>query len=250
MTDYFSQLEDQLGRVTELGIHNRRRLGGQAPRPSIGLLAAATSLIVVVAAVAVALGTGGAVRQRQAASPPPGNHSGAGGSSGAALRAGRATQTTAGGSSYCMSSITHARTACSPRKGSFPTGGFPGIRPRPGSPVSLVAQLPLHAPSGAKRPAAVSQVLEQGGRFAITVVAAGLAANTKRDAYAMWLSNGRRQHRLLGFVNPPVKTNGRLKTAGILPKNAFRYHTLLITLETQANPTTPGALALEGPFHR
>lgn len=249
MTDYFSQLEDQLGQVTESGIHNRRRLGGRAPRPGMGLLAAATSMIVVVAAVAVALGTGGAVRSPPPASSPPRVHSGAAGSSSAALRAGGASQTK-GGSSYCMSSITHARTACSPRTGSVPNGEFPGIRTRPGAPVSLVAQLPLHAPSGAKRPAAVSQVLEQGGGFEITIVAAGLAANTKRDAYAVWLSNGRREYRFLGFVNPPVKTNGRLKTAGALPVNAFRYDKLLITLETQAEPAAPGAVALEGPFHR
>jgi len=251
VTDYFSELENQLGRVTENGIPNRRRFGVRAPHPSVRLLAALASILVVAAAVAVALGTGRSVH-----SPPPvsrgsGGHARRGGNPVAAQSAGAGTGASAGGTAYCVNSITHARVACSPREASSPyTGGFPAIRPHPGSPIRLVAQLPLHAPSGGKRPAAVCRVVEQGGTFGITILATGLAANTKRNAYAVWLTNGPREDKLLGFVNPAVKTNGRLKTAGILPKNAFRYHKLLITQETQANPTAPGTVALEGPFHR
>ena len=250
MTDYFSQLEDQLGRATELGIHNRRRLAGRAPHPNTGLVAAAAAMIVVVAAIAVALGTGGTVGSRQRASQGPLSQPGAPGSSVAGLRAGGATHTTAGGTPYCVNSMTHTRAACSSRTGSSPNGGFPAITPHAGSKTTLVAQLPLRARPGARQPAAVCRVLTQGGRFAISIVGEGLTANTKRSAYAVWLTNGGREHKWLGFVNPPVKTNGRLKTAGMLPKNAFRYHKLLITLETQAKPRTPGVIALEGPFHR
>jgi hypothetical protein len=175
--------------------------------------------------------------------------------------------TKAGGTLYCVNSMTHARTACSPRTAPFPNGaatrgGFLAIRPHPGSPVRLAAQLYLHPRSRAKRPTAVGLVVEQGGAYGVTIVGLGLPANTRRDAYAVWLSNGQvrsaldapvarvSEPKLLGFVNPAVKTNGRLKTAGLLPKDAFGYRELLITLETQTNPTAPGAIALEGSFHR
>jgi hypothetical protein len=214
----------------------------------VGVFAAAASMIVV---VAVIIGSGGAVRPRPPASPAGGSHPGRRDDPVGAQRSAAATHTTAGGSAYCVNSITHARTACSPRMAPLTNaGGFPVIRPHPGSPERLVAQLHLQTLSGAKRPTAIARVVEQGGAFGVTIVGAGLSANTKRDAYAVWLTNGRRQSKLLGFVDPAVKINGRLKTAGILPKDAFRYHELLITLETQAQPPTPGAVALQGSFHR
>jgi hypothetical protein len=233
VTDYFSELEDQLGRVTESGIHNRRRLGDRMPHPGRGLLAAATSILVVAAVVAVALDTGSAVSSRPPALPAAGSQSG-------------------GGTSYCVSSVTHARTPCSPPAAAFQNaGGFPAIRPHPGAPLRLVAQLYLHALSGAKGPTAVVRVVEQGDAFGVTMLGAGLPANTERDAYAVWLTNRRHQAKLLGFVDPPVKKDGRLKAAGVLPKDAFRYDELLITLETaQTNPTAPGAAVINGSFHR
>lgn len=156
------------------------------------------------------------------------------------------------GSTYCVNSTTGKRTPCSPRTPSSPVGnGFlDPFSPHPGSPIKLVAQLSLPAPSGAKRPAAIGRVVEQGDTFGVTIVGVGLPGNTKRNAYAVWLTNGPRESKLLGFVNPAVKKNGTLKTAGILPKHAFRYHQLLITLETQAGPKTPGAVVLEGSLHR
>jgi hypothetical protein len=248
VTDYFSELEDQLGRVTESGIHNRRRLGDRMPHPGRGLLAAATSVLVVAAVVAVALDTGSAVRSRPPALPAAGSQSGGGG----AQRSAGVTPTTAGGTSYCVSSVTHARTACSPQAAAFRNeGGFPAVRPHPGAPLRLVAQLYLHALSGAKGPTAVVRVVEQGGAFGVSMLGAGLPANTKRDAYAVWLTNRRHQAKMLGFVDPPVKIDGRLKAAGVLPKDAFRYDELLITLQTaQTNPTAPGAAVLKGTFHR
>jgi hypothetical protein len=47
-------------------------------------------------------------------------------------------------------------------------------------------------------------------------------------------------------VNPGVGKNGRLETAGGLPSNAGRFKQLLVTLETTANPKSPGQIVLEG----
>jgi hypothetical protein len=248
VTNYFSELEDQFGRVTESGIHNRRRLGDRVSHPGRGLLAAAASILAVAAVVAIALDTGSAVRSRPPALPTAASHSAGGG----ARRAGGAAPTTARGTSYCVSSVTHARTACSPQAAALRNeGGFPAVRLHPGAPLRLIAQLRLDALSGAKRPTAVVRVVEQGGAFGVSILGAGLPANAKRDAYAVWLTSRRHQAKLLGFVDPPVKIDGRLKAAGALPKHAFRYDELLITLETaQTNPTAPGAAVLKGPFHR
>jgi hypothetical protein len=250
--DYFSELEDQLGRITESGVHNRRAFGFQAPRPRGRLLAALASVLAVSAAIAVVLASGNGGTTRLRASPAP--------SGGRALQAGfpghtnpGRTRTGAPADAYCANSITRAKVECSSQKVSPSPGyrgGFPAISAHPGSPTTLVAQLPLRAPSGAKGPAAVTEVVRQGATFGITIVAKGLAANTNHDVYAVWLANGPHPDKLLGFVARRVKKNGRLETAGTLPKNAFRYHKLLITLQTRANPTTPGAVALDGAFHR
>jgi len=52
----------------------------------------------------------------------------------------------------------------------------------------------------------------------------------------------------LGFVNPGVSSSGVLQTAGVLPSGASRYAQLLVTLETQSKPKTPGKVVLQGPL--
>jgi hypothetical protein len=115
---------------------------------------------------------------------------------------------------------------------------------------TLVARLQLHSPLGTKRPSGIVRVAKRGGTFGVTIVGTGLPANSKHNAYAVWLTNRRHQSELLGFVSPPVKTNGRIQTAGILPRHAFRYDTLLISVETRPKPTAPGAVILKASFHR
>ena len=42
--------------------------------------------------------------------------------------------------------------------------------------------------------------------------------------------------------------NGKLETGGALPANATHYTKLLLTLETQNAPKTPGPIVLQGAF--
>jgi hypothetical protein len=114
------------------------------------------------------------------------------------------------------------------------------------TPTRVVAQINLAPPNGVKGPKGVAQVLKQGSNTGIIVVASGVAANTKRDAYAVWLFNPGGNGRILGFVNPGVGTNGRLQTAGAIPNNATQYTQLLVTREIQANPKGPGTIILQG----
>jgi hypothetical protein len=50
------------------------------------------------------------------------------------------------------------------------------------------------------------------------------------------------------LINPGVRRNGRLTTAGALPSDASAYNKILITLETRPNrnPTVPGRIVLTG----
>jgi hypothetical protein len=109
-----------------------------------------------------------------------------------------------------------------------------------------IAQINLVSPSGSKSTAGIAEVLKRGSTTAVAIVGQGLPANTKHNAYAVWLYNSPTSSVRLGFVNPGVGSNGRLETAGALPANAASYKQVLVTLETSANPKTPGQIVLEG----
>jgi len=110
----------------------------------------------------------------------------------------------------------------------------------------LIAQVNLVSPTGAKKTAGVAQVIRQGANTGLVIVAQGVPANTSHDAYAVWLYNSPADSHILGFVNPGVKTDGKLQTAGVLPTNASHFKQLLVTLETQAKPHGPGKIVLQG----
>ncbi len=112
-----------------------------------------------------------------------------------------------------------------------------------------IAQVNLASPSGSRKTAGIAEVIRQGSNTGLVIVGQGLPANTSHDAYAVWLFNSSSDSHLLGFVNPGVKSNGRLQTAGVLPSNASHYHQLLVTLETQSRPPQPGKIVLQGAFN-
>jgi hypothetical protein len=112
----------------------------------------------------------------------------------------------------------------------------------------LVAQINLQRPTPipANKPAGIAAVYKDGTRRAITVTALGLAANKTGNAYAVWLYKSPSQSKLLGFVNPAVGKNGRLGTAGVLPRDAGNYTHIAITLEDHASPRFSGKIVLQG----
>jgi hypothetical protein len=112
----------------------------------------------------------------------------------------------------------------------------------------VVAQRNLVPTSSGSKTAGIAEVLRQGAATGIAIVAQNVPANSKHppDAYAVWLYNSPTDSRILGFVNPGVGNNGRLQTAGALPTNASHYKQVLVTLETQSNPHTPGKIVLQG----
>ncbi len=146
----------------------------------------------------------------------------------------------AGGSSSPKHHPTAARTG---------TTGATGATGATGS-TQVVAQINLKPPGGGTKPLGLAEVLKVQGKTGIAIVASGLAANSKTppNAYAVWLYNSPTDSHILGFVNPAVGSNGQLRTAGALPSNAHHYQKLLVTLETQSAPHTPGQIVLEGPL--
>jgi hypothetical protein len=109
-----------------------------------------------------------------------------------------------------------------------------------------IAQVNLVSPTHSKRTVGIAEIIRQGTKTGLVIVAQGIPANTNHDAYAVWLYNSQSDSHLLGFVNPGVKTDGKLQTAGPLPANVAHFKHLLVTLETQAKPHGPGKVILEG----
>jgi hypothetical protein len=81
----------------------------------------------------------------------------------------------------------------------------------------------------------------------VAIVAQGLAPTRKSPPayYAAWLYNSPHDAHFLGFAGA-IGSNGRLETAGGAPGNASHYHQLLLTLESQSHPKTPGQVVLAG----
>jgi Sigma-70, region 4 len=114
------------------------------------------------------------------------------------------------------------------------------------APTQVVGQINLNSPTAGSKTTGIAEVLKQGATDGIAIVAQNVPANTKSDAYAVWLYNAPTDAHLLGFVNPGVTSNGRLSTAGPLPSNASHFKQLIVTRETQASPKSPGTIILQG----
>lgn len=189
-------------------------------------------------------------RRRPAPAAAPGGKPPASRRGGALLLAGAAlivaaviaalVASSGGGSSTKTTAQSGAGTAAA-RTGTTTTPQTSSTNPQ------VLAQINLNPPSGGKAKG-IAEVLRQQGKTGVAIVAQGLTPNTKSppNAYAVWLYNSPSDARILGFVNPPVGNNGRLQTAGGFPTNASHFHQLLITLENQSNPKTPGTIVLQG----
>jgi hypothetical protein len=112
----------------------------------------------------------------------------------------------------------------------------------------LLAQINLKSPNGAASTLGVAQVIREQGVTGVVILAQGVPANTAHNAYAVWLYTSANRFKFVGFVRNLVTRSGKLSAEGELPAGAGAYHRLLITLETQSKPSTPGEVVLSGPF--
>ena len=147
------------------------------------------------------------------------------------------------------SSSSHSSSSTPAAGASTPTASTPAASTPTGTTTTAakpIAQVNLVSPTGDKKTLGVAEVIKQGTNTGLVIVAKGVPANTSHDAYAVWLYNSASDSHILGFVNPGVKTDGKLQTEGLLPTNASHFKQLLVTLETQAKPTAPGKIVLQG----
>ena len=201
------------GSKASLGPGSRLEPGKERPSSRRGgmVVLAAAAVVVLVIVLALALGGGGNGKKT-------------------------ASHTT---SAPASTSSTPTGTTTTPAGGTGSTGTT-------GSGAKVLAQINLKPPSGGTSPAGIAEILREGSRNGIAIVAQGLKANSGHDAYAVWLYNSQSDSHLLGFVSPPVSSNGRLQTAGGLPSNASHFKKLIVTLETKPKPSAPGTIVLEG----
>jgi hypothetical protein len=92
----------------------------------------------------------------------------------------------------------------------------------------------------------VAEVLSEGNKYAFFLAAEHLAPS-KGFFYAVWLYNSPTSHEPVSR-GPNVGADGRLQGGALLPADAGRYHTMLLTKETSTTPTHPGPVVLRGPF--
>jgi serine/threonine protein kinase len=193
-----------------------------ATRASFWRGAAVLSCVVALVAVVIVVGTGGGSPKKR----KPGQPAVAGTGTPATTRTAATTRTT--------STSTQATT---PLTGTTTT-------PTP----SVLSQIKLTSPTGAKSPAGLAEVLRKGTARDLAIEAHGVPANSKSNAYAVWLYNSPTSSKLLGWVNPGVTNNGKISTLGTVPSDAGSYKLLLITIETTGKPTRPGTIVLQAPF--
>lgn len=153
---------------------------------------------------------------------------------------------TSGGSSHKSRGTSASATNASSTPAATSTTA---CNPSTSTTACPIAQINLRSPTKSST-LGIAEILKKGKTTAIAIVAQGVPANTKHNAYAVWLANSPSDSHAvrLGFVNPGVGKNGRLQTAGGLPSNAASYKDLLVTLETKPNPPQPGTVVLQGQF--
>jgi hypothetical protein len=113
--------------------------------------------------------------------------------------------------------------------------------------AQVVGQSNLNPPGGSSKAKGVAFVVKEGNAYGIVIEADNVAPNN-HNAYAAWLYNSSTDAYRLGFVSPAVGKTGKLEVGSPLPTNAAHYKQLLLTLETQSNPKSPGTIVVQGPF--
>jgi hypothetical protein len=109
-------------------------------------------------------------------------------------------------------------------------------------------RITLRPADSSSRAVGVAEVLSEGSQQAFYMAAEHLPPSKgKGFFYAVWLYNSPSSHEALGR-SPEVGANGSLQGGALLPKDAGRFHTMLLTRETSTRPSRPGPIVLRGAF--
>jgi hypothetical protein len=109
-------------------------------------------------------------------------------------------------------------------------------------------RITLSSPDSSSTSAGVAEVLSEGNQYAIYLAAQHLPQSKgKGFFYAVWLYNSPSSFEAVSRA-PDVGSNGSVQGGALLPKDAAKYHTMLLTRETASTPTKPGPVVLRGAF--
>jgi hypothetical protein len=109
-------------------------------------------------------------------------------------------------------------------------------------------RITLTPPDAGSKAVGVAEVLSEGGQYAFYLAAQHLAPSKGNGFfYAVWLYNSPSSYEALSRA-PDVGASGNVQGGALLPKDAAKYHTMLLTRETAPKPTKPGPVILRGAF--
>jgi plasmid stability protein len=109
-------------------------------------------------------------------------------------------------------------------------------------------RITLTPPDASSKAVGVAEVLSEGSQYAFYLAAQHLAPSKgKGFFYAVWLYNSPSSYEALSRA-PDVGSSGNVQGGALLPKDAGKYHTMLLTRETASKPTSPGPIILRGAF--
>jgi hypothetical protein len=109
-------------------------------------------------------------------------------------------------------------------------------------------RITLTPPDASSKAVGVAEVLSEGNQYAFYLAAQHLAPSKgKGFFYAVWLYNSPSSYEALSRA-PDVGASGNVQGGALLPKDAAKYHTMLLTRETASKPTKPGPVILRGAF--
>lgn len=107
-------------------------------------------------------------------------------------------------------------------------------------------RIALTSPDPASKAVGVAEVLSEGSQYAFYLAAEHLPPS-KGFFYAVWLYDSPTSFEALSRA-PNVGSSGNVQGGALLPKDAGKYHTMLLTRETRSGPTSPGPVVLRGAF--
>jgi len=109
-------------------------------------------------------------------------------------------------------------------------------------------RITLTPPDASSKAVGVAEVLSEGSQYAFYLAAQHLAPSKGNGFfYAVWLYNSPSSYEALSRA-PDVGSSGNVQGGALLPKDAAKYHTMLLTRETASKPTKPGPVILRGAF--
>ena len=109
-------------------------------------------------------------------------------------------------------------------------------------------RIALTPPNASSNAVGVAEVLSEGSQYAFYLAAQHLAPSKgKGFFYAVWLYNSPSSYEALSRA-PDVGSSGNVQGGALLPKDAAKYHTMLLTRETDPKPGKPGPVVLRGKF--